>query len=381
MINKTVFYKKLIEFATTYVFEKALDQTGQSIIKRLKSCDLSECAYSVLSASWSEFCAAHIIECDTDSIVDSFVRLYDSSITALNNTDQLKEILENATGLSISNDDAKEWMNIVCKHIIKPEYEPLYKAIMLQHIIDEDHQIDEKPWLKEHLVDNYFELPIAEEEIMEAVFNDIETDLIDVCWLNTRQLIIELLLNSFEHGRATHCKLRITENTIIIKNDGIEFDPTTLSYSGENLTGGSWTIDDFKKRFPEIPLLYEHNSGYNIVSIVFPDSVFHVNYLCEIDIPKPFQRQSFEIHPKYINSRARYYYIDFSKNDYGKICYVMSGIRISINDLKRFCISNESEIFLYVPNKGDVVYDDLHEKLKICIDYEDAASKLHIVRE
>lgn len=381
MLLETESARMFFEFIATYVSTKTLDSVGKNIGDKLTDCDLSAHIFSVLSDSLLKFCENHSIECDTDSIINSFVQLCDSKALALNNANQLKNVFKDATGLSITPEEAQEFDDIVLEQVIHKEHEPLYRAIILQHIKNVNEQIHEQPWLKKYLVDNYFELFVSEDKILDLIFEDVETDLTDVCWLNTRQLLAEILLNSFEHGASKENVLRITENTISIISDGVGFDPTSLLHSKGNLSGGSWTICFFKENYPEVPIKYEFKDGYNITSIVFPDNVFHVNLLCEIEIPEPLRKRALEIKLRYEDSRARYYYIDFSKSDLAKRLFCMSGIILSVEKLIDFCNCKNAELFLYVPNKGEAIYDNLHEQLKICIDNKDTSNKLHLIRE
>jgi len=103
-------------------------------------------------------------------------------------------------------------------------------------------------------------------------------------------LVNELYMNSITHGEAHNFSLSYNHSKLIITEDGFEFDflKKSIDFTGDfppNSYGGTQTLKEFIKKYPEFKVSYNRKNEKNIYSI-FPkeQSYIEVSEQCEVQI-------------------------------------------------------------------------------------------------
>ncbi len=378
MLIEPVVFNTALSFLTSYIAEKGLDKFVNTKINNNEEMSIEEHVYSVLTESLADFCAICNFEFDENSITETLIFSHEQ-INQLTRDEQLKLILERATGLEITPEELKIWNVIVQEHLVSDKHEKLFRAIQLKSLEEKNDNFVEPSWMQKHMSNNSIAVTFKETGF-DKLFLDIKTVLSDDCWLQTQDLIIELSLNAFSHGNAKEIILKISEKEIQIVDDGTLFDTKKLLSMNKTLSGGQWTINRFINSYPEVTVSYETIDQKNATLIQFQEKVFNVNGLCEIILPKTIITRSTDIQLRYPNGKAKYYYIDFSEFATGRSFMCMSGSLAFVSKLNKFCASYNTEIFVYIP-KNSLVLDDFDEKMTISLDCEPYSDKIHIIRE
>lgn len=367
-----------LNFLATYFAEKGLDKLADIKSHSPKETSVAEHMYSVLTESLEDFCNKYEIEFDENAISDTHIFEFEE-VNKLNCDNTLKLILERATGLEISSEELNVWGEIVQEHLVSDKHEKLFRAIQLKSLADRSNEFIEPKWMKKYMVDNHISL-VFEKIDFNQLFADIKTKLSYECWMQTQDLILELSLNAVQHGKAKHITLRITENKLQILDDGALFDIKQLINSDKKLSGGNWTITRYTNNYPEINLSCKVINEQNEITIEFPEKVFDVNCLCEINLPRTMIHRVKDIKLRYPNGKARYYYIDFNDFNAERSFLCMSGACELISKLDEFCTSRNTDVFMYLP-RDNMIWDDFYEKISVCFEYGQSANRIHIIRE
>ncbi len=367
-----------LNFLANYFAEKGLDKLTDIKSHSPKEISVAEHVYSVLTESLKDFCNKYEIEFDENAIADTHIFEF-GEVNKLNCDNTLKLILERATGLEISSEELKVWSEIVQEHLVSDKHEKLFRAIQFKKLVDKSQGFIEPEWMKRHMADNHISLAFEEIDFNQ-LFADIKTMLSYECWMQTQDLILELSLNAFQHGNAKHITLRITENKLQILDDGVLFDIKQLINLDKKLSGGNWTITRYIKSYPEVNISYNVAGEQNEITIEFPEKVFDVNCLCEINLLGVTFYKITDIQLRYPNGKARYYYIDFSNYNVERYFLCMSGACQFISKLDDFCTSRNSDIFMYLPS-NNMVWDDFYEKINEYFEYVQCSNRIHIIRD
>ena len=368
----------VLNFLASYLAEKGLDRLTDIKANSDREISVAEHMYSVLTESLEDFCRKYQIEFDENAITDTYLFKFDE-VNKFNCIDILKHILEKATGLEIFPEQLNTWNEIIQEHIISNKHEKLFRAIQLKSLVGENNTLIEPEWMKKHMTDN--SISVTFEKIdFEQLFADIKTLLSSECWMQTQDLILELSMNAFQHGNAKQVTLKITKNKLQILDDGELFDINLLSNSNKELSGGNWTIARYTNTYPEINVSYKVVSEQNEITIQFPEEVFDVNCLCEINLPKRMIYRVKDIKLRYPNGKAKYYYIDFSNFEAERSFLCMSGACELISKLDEFCAHRNTDVFMYLPS-DNMVWDDFYEKINVCFKYSQLTDRIHIIRE
>lgn len=363
-------------FLVEYISTAGLDTGRRAVSARLhRPEDLETQVYRVLTDSLRKFCALHSLEFDEKAMVETFIFSL-HTLPSWKNEARLRSILENALGMKVDRAALREWMGLLAELIVAPENETLFKALQLSPFWEAAFP-QEKPWMKACLAGNFFEIDYTGQEMFRDLCGEIETELSDACWLCARQLLMELLLKAQLHGHAARCVLRFEEDRILLEDDGLPFDPTSLAQL-EGIRGGQWTLRRFIRDFPEVNISYANTGGCNRITLSYGQRVFCVNGLCEIPVPTFFQ-PGMTLHTRYPTGRARNYFMDFEKS--GASLFCMSGVHLLLESIAAFCSTSGAQIFLYIPHTGEVWADDLAEMLGVLLPPDAASSPIHIIRD
>ena len=379
-IENVTYLVVALEFLTGYLAEKGLDQFLKNLKKiktPQKEMSIEEHVYCLLTESLEEFCTMHKIEFDENAFLDTLVPSL-NQVGSLKYDDSLKHMLESATGLELSQESFLDWVRIVDEHIVSDKHQKLFRAIQWHLIKGNGENIAEPAWMREHMADNFFEI-VFEEIGFEEILSDIKTDLSKECWMQTKDLITELALNALQHGNADHFWLHISEKEIALLDNGTPFDTMCLAKEKTELSGGNWTIMRYEKSYPDVEILYSRKENKNETLIRFEEKVFSVNGLCEITLPKRMVRSCADFILRYPNSKARYYYVDFSGFKPGISFLCMSGAFELIYKLNEFCESLDSDVFLFIPFNS-ITWDDFVEKIDVCMEHRYPIERVHVIR-
>lgn len=374
--------KILFHFLAEYAGTKTLDTIIEKINRPAKEQNIDELAYCLLTESLEEFCSIYNFEFDKYAILETFSFSL-KQLARLNCDKELKLIIENALGLEISPIAFTKWIEILHNYLVSSKYEKLFKALQLQNMNPTKESFTEPLWMQKNLIDNFFEIHFQEQDIFLEIYCNISTNLSKECWLITRQLLMELLLNAIQHGNANQFSLLIEKDQISIKDNGTPFDTHTLVNKNSKLSGGNRTLLKFMQQFSDVIIKYTYCEQKNLTTISFNEPVFNVNSLCEIEIPNKYlfsrPQESFSI--RYPTSKAKYYYADFAKNE--NSFWTISGVIGTLEKLISFCITLNSEVFLYIPNSIDGWGDEDYFAKEVleCITSMNAEDKIHVVRD
>jgi len=91
--------------------------------------------------------------------------------------------------------------------------------------------------------------------------------------IDLRNVLIELALNAYEHGEASHLEIVLHNKTIEVRDDGIEFNPLNAAREPVRSGGtGIYYLGLFLKKYKEIvKSTYARSStGDNVLSFTFP---------------------------------------------------------------------------------------------------------------
>ena len=353
-----------------------LDAGRRAVSHRLRGPeDLETQVYRVLTDSLREFCELYSLEFDEDAMVETFLFSL-RTLSSWKNETRLRAILESALGLKVDRAALRQWMGLLAKQVVAPKNEMVFKALQLSPFWDTAFP-QEKPWMKACLAGNFFEIDYAGQDMFQDLCGEIETELSEACWLRTRQLLMELILNAQVHGHASRCVLRFEEDRVLLEDDGTPFDPTDLARM-EGTGGGQWTLRRFIGDFPEVGVHYTASDGRNRTALSFGQRVFCVNGLCEIPIPALFH-PGMTLQTRYPAGRAKDYFMDFE--GCGAHLFCMSGVHFLLNSIAAFCSASDAQVFLYVPDTGEFWADDLAEMLGVLLTPGREAPSVHIIRD
>lgn len=363
-----------LEYFATKLLDAIIDRRNHSKEQSLE--DLTLCLFN---DSLKVFCDNHEIEFDGES----FQRWYESSKAALDiqNDKHLKHIIESALSLEISEKEFFGWFKIACELLVEKKYEKLYKAYMLQKEMTIQKGFTEPIWMQENISDNTFEIQTAQQNQLLDVLSEIETNLSKECNLLTQQLIMEILVNAFEHGKAVSCSLLIERSRISVTDNGQRFDTTTLLSDSNGSSGGTRTLLHFKTLFPEVDIKYQYIRKMNQTTIDFGEHVYNVNGLCEIIIPKDaLVKYNIDIHVRYPNGKAKYYYLDFATADLG--FWTISGAFGLLEKLTSFCSKRDAEVFLHFPAHSSIqsleyFYSEVSERINTYY----LTNRIHLIKD
>ena len=361
-----------------YIAEKGLDHIIDIKASDNREMDVEQHVYCLLSDSLEDFCKKRNIEFDENAILET-CKLSDFNINKQNYKEQLKLILERATGMEMSPTELELWIEILENNLVSSKHEKLFRAIQLKNLKGENDTLTEPAWMQKYMADNFIETAYKNIEF-DNLLSNVKTELPDKCWIQTQDLITELALNAFSHGKATQVILTIKENEIMIRDDGSHFDTKKLIHTSNKLSGGNWTIKRYIENYSDIDISYGITDGKNETKINFNNKVFSVNDLCEICLPKSMILKTDDIKLKYPNIKAKYYYIDFTDFDAGRSFSCMSGVITFMGILNEFCKEQDSEIFIYLPDQIPM-WDDVQEKIDAFTDYYQYSNRIYIVRE
>lgn len=366
-----------LEFLVSHIAGKGLDKLidGNNHSQDEKS--IAEHVYLLLTESLEEFCKKYNIEFDEHAIRDTFLDP-NQRIGKLKCEEQLRIILEEATGLELSTEELAVWATIVGEHIVSDKHQKLFRAIQLKEIKGNTESLSDPDWMRKYLSDNFAEV-VFEKVQLDDFLGNIRTCLSKVCWMQTQDLLMELALNAFSHGAAEHLWLRIGEREISLVDDGNPFDTMLLTVESSKLSGGNWTITRYAEIYPEVNISYLWNDNKNETTIRFEEKVFSVNRLCEITLPKKMILAKTDIKLRYPDCFARYYYVDCSNFKPERSFLCMSGAATLLRELTDFCLLRHAEVYLYMPYNSEI-WDDFIEKINVCVDYCYQTDRIHIIR-
>lgn len=363
-----------LEYFATKLLDVIIDKLHHN-----KGQSIEELILCLFNESLTIFCDNHEIEFDDES----FHRWYESSKTALDiqNDKHLKHIIESALSLEISEKEFFDWFSIACDLMVEEKYEKLYKAYMLQKAMTIQKGFTEPVWMQENMSDNAFEIQTAQHNQLIDVLSEIETNLSKECNLLTQQLIMEILVNAFEHGKAVSCSLLIERTRITVTDNGHRFDTTSLLSDSNGSSGGTRTLLHFKNNYPEVDIKYQYKRKTNKMVIDFGEPVFNVNGLCKIVIQKDvLMKYDIDIHVRFPNGKAKYYYLDFATADLG--FWTISGACGLLRKLTSFCTSLDAEVFMHFPAHSSIhSLEYFFSEISVYISNNNLENQIHLIKD
>lgn len=378
-IESVQYLKPVIEFIINYAVTKGLDQIGGRTQNTSTEMTVYEHACCLLTESLQEFCGQEEIEFDESSFVETLV-LSKDQVDLLNKDEYLKLALEKAIFMELSDEDWERWVGIVNENLLSSKHEKLFRAILLKQIKGDITNLVEPKWMQSIMMDNFFQIAFEEEKKLAEIFADIKTGLSQACWRYTQELVMELLYNAVQHGGAKRLSFSINEDSITLIDDGKAYNTLSLVESDGHQGGGSWTIKHYIDNYPDVKLYYERVNEKNKFSLRFAEKMFNVKRLCEIELYREEWSRCLECRLRYPESKARYYYIDFSKSEIAKSLFCMSLACNAMRSVKDFCNALGSDVYIYVPDDGSFGWDDVAGKLDYLIN-ELESENIHIVRD
>jgi hypothetical protein len=165
-----------------------------------------------------------------------------------------------------------------------------------------------------------------------------------------RDLSIELCRNAFVHGLASRFEIDITPTSVVLRDDGGQFDPTTLLRSAARSGGVGAVRALFSVRSFPIVISYERAAGLNLTTTTLVRSS---------DLVREFTRCSVTLTHNDIAKRE----LSFHAIDSCGLVYVVFGEYCSLSD-----------IYLAVPHVRRLMED--HEIVIILPDASDAARRI-----
>lgn len=372
----------ILSFFVEYFATKSLDYIFEKMKRPVEEQDIEGLVYCMLTDSLKKFCNKYDLEFDERGILETFSFSL-KRLDKLTSDDELKSIVEAAIEIEISSDEFATWIEIVNNLLVSDKYVKLYRALQLQNIRIVSERFVEPLWMQKNLIDNFFEIQFYHHNEFINIYSDIETSLSRECCLLTQQLLMELLFNAVQHGKAKQFSLLIEKNQISITDNGSRFNTHNLANNCSRLSGGNRTFLRYTQSFPDVKILYTYKDQKNCTTLSFDEPVFNVNDLCEIEIPDSYLSLRCEqnFHIRYPTSRAKYYYADFAKK--GRFFWTISGVIGMLKNLISFCTSLDSEVFLHIPVGNEAFSDEDYfaEEMLECITKMDVGNKIHIVRD
>lgn len=87
-------------------------------------------------------------------------------------------------------------------------------------------------------------------------------------------IVSELADNSFSKGKACKVKIEFRDSSLLLTDDGVQFNPETLLNSKGN--GGAYTLKKLKNLFgDDLKFTYYYENGQNEFSMIFPTGVLN----------------------------------------------------------------------------------------------------------
>jgi hypothetical protein len=337
------------QFFSEYIVTKGVDLLVDLGSKRTNEMTIEEHIYSVFTDSLEKFCSVYDFEFNPNAFNEALSYSVDY-VQDLSCDKYLKRVFQKATGLELTDEECSEWIRIIEDNIVSDKHEKLVRAIFIHSIKGDESKLIQPVWMKEHMADNYLQVAFDDEEKLNVIFDRIKTSLSEECWTCTKELLLELLLNAYEHGNATKASLYVDEKKLSLIDDGNVFNPLLLVTRECERSGGTWTIKHFMSIYQDVKVYYEQKNDNNITTIEFPESMFNVNLLCEVKLhPAGRRKRNYECKPCFPESNAKYYYIDFS-DETARVLFCMSLAMGMVDGLDEFCRKTKSKVFVYVPN-------------------------------
>lgn len=335
--------------------------------------------YQVIKETFESFYLKYGLEFEENIVMRSFLETI-NEIGDFNCSNITKKMIYDTIGLDIDNYDLEEWIKIFIIKCSNPKYQWVYNKLSLSFIkIPESSK--QREWMYKYMKDNFCKIQCNMVDELPPIFEDISTKLSPACWYDTRVLIWEILFNAQEHGKARECMLYISENSITVLDDGIQFDPTTIEESFFQ-QGGSLAIKKFMHDYPEVSLKNKYFGNHNQFTIDFGNSVFDVNGMSEIVVPcLCYSHGQFQLkHPK---GRFKYYYIDLDEipRDYNdQLFATISDIFMLFNNLKRSItpFGKDDRIFIYFSDLTRLDYQHIFGTMRMILNREEFADKIKI---
>lgn len=335
--------------------------------------------YQVIKETFESFYLKYGLEFEEDIVMTSFLETI-NEIGDFKSSDITKKMICDTMGLDVDNFDLEEWIKIFIVKCSNPKYQWVYNKLSLS-FIKHPEKSKQKAWMHKYMKDNFCKIQCNLVDELSPIFKDISTQLQQVCWYDTRVLIWEILFNAQGHGKAKECILHINENSITILDDGIQFNPITMQEQFSQ-QGGSLAIKKFMHDYPEVSLKSEYFKNRNQFTIDFGNSVFNINDMSEIVIPRLYNSfGQYQLkHPK---GRFRYYYIDIDEipRDHDELFVTFSDACMLFDKLKANIVpfSAYDKIFIYFSDLTRFDYREVFNMMYMVLKRDIYASGIKIV--
>lgn len=322
--------------------------------------DYGPLALDMLSHVFMQFYQVKEMDYNESEVMDSLLNAIKSE-RLQQVTDVSREVVSIITGSDLTDEDYADWQQCFIQVCSKEEYQVIWRSIVLSETLSKP-QKEHGAWAKNRFTDNYcfINLHVIDQAIPEL--SKIDYSLDRYSWIDLEMLVWELLYNAQKHGGANKCRLLITSDSISVYDNGIEFNQLDL-LDQELVGGGGLALSFFKDSYPNISLSYELKTGENTICIKYPNAVFNIYSLCEIEITNLIRPE--DTIDSLPNGPYKYCFIDFEKHfdEHGFRGMPISGM-VSTYRLMSRVIENKTceKLYLHFPDTDDGLY--LYKNMK-----------------
>ncbi|WP_027205050.1 ATP-binding protein [Butyrivibrio fibrisolvens] len=218
-------------------------------------------------------------------------------------------IMPEYSDLSDFNDSCNQFIYYLCTTLAKPKYDIIRHQLVLSKYIKPVTN-DDKAWMTQYMQDNWCSIEVPDFEGITNILDQVKTSLNPDIWKCLKDFVSEVVYNAQKHGQADNCKIKITNNTIRITDNGPKFNPMSLE-NCHSKGGGAYALQFLLEMLPDLRTKYSFRNNTNSLTVLFDTDVFDINSMCEVKVPD----LRFKVAPVLLyEGKYKYCYADICKS-------------------------------------------------------------------
>lgn len=381
MINMAFIYGEILSKGNIASYITGIMASGTwELFKSRHKDKYEDLLIEAIAETFQKYYEKKAFEFNYSVVMNSFF----DAISEENNAD--KVVLSKTVGMEQTDEDLKIWENIFSTVISQDKYSVVYKKLL----ISEKAQTTKSEaylWMEKNVRDNFccrdIDFTTSEShnnniKIIEAL-SGIDNILLEQCWTDTMALLIEIYLNAYMHGNASHSELVIESKSITFIDDGKEFDVLSLK-NYVKPRGGSLTLSSYLDEYKEVDIKSFTRNKKNYFSINFKESVFAINSKCQIEKPDiETMARNFEYSP---SNHFKYQYIDIRKvveDEDGFYYFSNISSQYRVLPLLSRGLVKGGKLFIIFPHLKSGKLESVHKMLEKAMKISDDVNQIEIV--
>lgn len=315
-----------------------------------KKAGINAQAISVLTQTYDCFCDQMGLEEDEDYHIPLLVKnvgriLVNPSLLSI------KDYLSLSFDLEFSDDYCALWEDLFVQICSNPDNQWLYNYINANRITQ--NRWNSSEWMNEKMKDNYWVLPLSASGELLTELVDVSPELDANQSASLFSLLYEITLNAEKHGASKNQRVTVTQNSILLIDDGMPFNPNDLLNRGSG-GGGETALKLFLRHCPDAQMDYIHEGQNNILSVTFHNAVFNINGKSRITFPSILELYHEDKQVEYPKGRFKYCFIEMNQYPIVPISGIYRILDKALEDVENKKIAEKVYIsykYLYRYNK------------------------------